>query len=143
MKKLYIILLCINLFGCYSIQPIKNDCSNSYINRYINNPKLISSIITLANIEAIKNKVYSVSQANNVLYMIKGLLEKDGITYVDFYTSISPIISKLNYIQEILIISNEFIMISNTNIVINKCDKDILLSLINNLININKMTIKG
>jgi len=132
MKKLVCCLIGLIMFipACVTTTPppVPDNCQNSIIMNKIPEWKEVDILLQLGNLEALKNDVYTKQQALDAITDLENILKDPNATYADFLVLA---INKIRWVNEhagaeVFIVSqyfNDF----NKNIVIDPCDRDILM----------------
>ena len=117
-------------------------CENSLIYKYVPKPKIVGGVIRLGNMAAMRESLYTKEQALNSIYMIKGLLDQPNLTYFYLMDAVNPLIKKVNYGTEVMMVSTAFMDIDK-EVPLDPCDRELLLRLTEKLITeINSIQIK-
>jgi len=131
MKNFFISIIFIFLLSsCASIQEIHPICENrvdSYICQVFPNPLAVDLILRFANVEAIKNDVYTKEQAVAAINNLETLI-KNSHSFLDFFLIAQNYVGNMG--PEIFILADSFSSF-NRPIPISEFDKYLLLEHLN------------
>jgi len=131
--KLLVVFLFGLLFltGCFNAQPQvpPPGCEHSLIVQKIPNYRNVDILLQIANLEALKQRVYTKEQALDALDDIEKVLKDENATYSQL---LSVVVSKVNWVNEHagaeLFILSQYFEIFKSNQKIDPCDRDLLLA---------------
>lgn len=132
MRRAFLVLIVLAVMlclGCTTTNPIPPGCESSVILKQIPNAKEVDLLLKLANVQAVKQNLYTKSEALAAIESIETVLLEKNITYADLAGQVLRYVDGANQRAgiEIFLIVDYIQGFKSEVVQIDKCDRDLLL----------------
>lgn len=128
-KWILVLVVLVTLFlGCSTTNVIPPGCENSVILKQVPNAKEVDLLLKLANVQAVKQNLYTKSEALAAIESIETVLQNESITYADLAAQVLRYVDGANEKAgiEIFLIVDYIQGFKSQPIQIDQCDRDLL-----------------